>query len=334
MDVGKSPKPEEQRNLDEWENRARVFLHEVTHLDYFVNAGEDGKGESPFVSDIEIKTAGRWQPAYGALYARTLSRWIDPDPQYSAYFTQRNADNYAFFALAKYVEKATTRYPDRPKVGNRKVAEEPRDAQSHEAPRSSKVKEGRDTDEIPETEEDLPSANKYPGCGDKVGKSISKKDMVAMISAQYGPKPTPTPEVPKPKPLPPTTVSDRYCYPSDAFGKHKDIQGYLVDNYINQFVCDDTKNKNFKAGDRKNWNTTERGVPYNFNIWWKEDCKTDTDTLNVNQPLADDKGTKCVELMKGNYKKCNNGGIGGNISVGCLTYEFKASKTPPGQTGG
>ncbi len=43
-----------ETNLEMWNNRARVLLHEVTHLDYFMNAGDDDSSRSPFVSDLEV----------------------------------------------------------------------------------------------------------------------------------------------------------------------------------------------------------------------------------------------------------------------------------------
>ncbi|KAF2187303.1 hypothetical protein K469DRAFT_570267 [Zopfia rhizophila CBS 207.26] len=138
------------------------------------------------------------------------------------------------------------------------------------------------------------------------------------------------PDVPKPNGPPPTTVSAQYCYPADVFGKHGDIQESFLNQYIG-FACAGSANKNFKAGDKSNWNTTTNGVPYNFNIWWKDNCKTDADNLNAYQPLANNKGANCMDLMKGNFKNCNNDGIGGIISIGCLGYELKASMTPPGQ---
>jgi len=53
--------------------------------------------------------------------------------------------------------------------------------------------------------------------------------------------------------------------------------------------------------------------------------------MNVYQPLAGNKEVNCMNLMQKKYKKCYNNGIGGSISVGCLTYEFKASMTPAGK---
>ena len=55
------------------------MFHEITHLDYFMNADE----VSPFIWDLEIYyTAGGvtdWEGAYGPYNARLLTKWQDPD---------------------------------------------------------------------------------------------------------------------------------------------------------------------------------------------------------------------------------------------------------------
>lgn len=40
-----------QNNLELWDNRARCFLHEVTHLDYFMNAPD----KSPYTWDLTFQ---------------------------------------------------------------------------------------------------------------------------------------------------------------------------------------------------------------------------------------------------------------------------------------
>jgi hypothetical protein len=96
----------QKTDLEKWNNRARCFFHEITHLDYFMNAGDSDGAKSPYVSDLEVEYIvgmKEWHDAYGPYNAKILRNWVDEDPQWSGYFTQRNADNYAFFALAKFV---------------------------------------------------------------------------------------------------------------------------------------------------------------------------------------------------------------------------------------
>jgi hypothetical protein len=103
-----------------------------------MNAGDSDGAKSPYVSDLEVeykvKGEKEWHDAYGPYNAKILRNWVDEDPQWSGYFTQRNADNYAFFALAKFVEKETGKYPGSPSPGSKKPTTAPRDAVTHDSP--------------------------------------------------------------------------------------------------------------------------------------------------------------------------------------------------------
>lgn len=90
-----------------------------------------------------------------------------------------------------------------------------------------------------------------------------------------------------------------------------------------------------KKGDKSTFvqNLTRSGdVPYQYNIWWKDGC-----TLADNGPTSayaadplmqgrDAGHTKCQDTLWWNWKGCNNGGIGGNVQLGCLVFEFMASE--------
>ena len=125
------------------------------------------------MSDLEVpyKIKGKtdWHDCYGAYNTKVLRNWVGPDPRYSGYFTRRNADNYAYFALAKYVEKQIGKYPSSPSPGRKKPTEEPRDAKTHQEPMSNPggPKQGQDVDLIPGDEQD-PDDTSFPGCRDKV----------------------------------------------------------------------------------------------------------------------------------------------------------------------
>ena len=88
-------------------------------------------------------------------------------------------------------------------------------------------------------------------------------------------------------------------------------------------------------------------VNYDFEVDWKEGCTTTQDNQGVAYP-TDPKGLNglaCWDIMADNYKKCEsglasilplygetkptdfaelgiNGGVGGEIQVGCLVYRF------------
>ncbi|RYP00514.1 hypothetical protein DL764_006483 [Monosporascus ibericus] len=193
--MSKNRPANQKKRLDKWDNQARCFLHEITHLDYFMNAGPGDENKSPYVSDLEIRYTDRgstgWHEAYGPYNARVLTNYRDPDPQYSGYYTQRNADNYAWFALAKYVEGKIGGYPDLPRAGRKKPLEEPRDAATHGPPQRRDVDDGiveaRDEDDPPE---DMPE---YPGCGDRAEYGPGAAAETASISSAHEAGPTDTP---------------------------------------------------------------------------------------------------------------------------------------------
>lgn len=433
-----------------------------------MNAGPEDKGLSPYVSDLEIeyeeKNKAEWHDAYGPFNARVLTNWVDDDPQWSGYFTQRNADNYAWFALAKYVEKEIGEYPSGPSTGGKQPISEPLDANTHLPPQSSAPRPGQHTDPKPGEEQD-PDAPDEVGCGDKVGPEIAQADTAASLSSLHAAKATPTPapksdpkcdetalsgvpynvfggttgsvfgnfcntvgkaqqtkltwnvdssgkqktttrrrhrrtpppnpnsytsfnfeldwaptsgacntdcnsayqkiatspcghqggeqngmtasasldvgcgtysykitgsNVPTPEGPPAPSLSAQYCLPLDDFGSHGDIEPEWQAEYTG-LACANSANENFKPGDQINWNTTTNGVPYNYNIWWKDGCTSSVSPMNVYQPLVGNKEVNCIKIMQNNYKNCHNNGIGGSVSVGCLTYEFKASMTPAGK---
>ncbi|EEP77720.1 predicted protein [Uncinocarpus reesii 1704] len=120
---GKKKSKEVQSNLETWDNRARVFFHEAAHISAFMNP----QSEAPTVEDVQIefKEDGKkvMNYAHGPYYAKLLRNWVHKDK--GGLYTQRNADSYAFFALAKWIEKHIQRYPDLPTPGSKKPESEP-----------------------------------------------------------------------------------------------------------------------------------------------------------------------------------------------------------------
>ncbi|KAB5578286.1 hypothetical protein GE09DRAFT_1089179 [Coniochaeta sp. 2T2.1] len=136
-------------------------------------------------------------------------------------------------------------------------------------------------------------------------------------------------------PTVPLTAQDRHCYRPDEFGKHRDVQGGTVSFYSGH-ACVGTAITTIKRGDPStniHFERVDGGVPYQYNIYWKDGCLLDyipgfdavypANPLNVKDPGY----TTCQQFLIDNYKQCNNGGVGGSIQVGCLVYEFKAQKS-------
>ena len=70
----------DQDNLENWNNRARLFFHEVTHLDYFMNADDsrdDSKSPEVFDAGFNFKSGGKTYKAeaYGPLYAKMMRNY-------------------------------------------------------------------------------------------------------------------------------------------------------------------------------------------------------------------------------------------------------------------
>jgi hypothetical protein len=114
----------ERAKLESWNNQARVFLHETTHLDYFMNA----PGSSPLVDDLQFDWKDRgavkrdW--AYGPFFCKILRNYGLQGEV--AFYPQRNgkiagssvlslsftdcifvADSFAWFSLGSYVKQVT-----------------------------------------------------------------------------------------------------------------------------------------------------------------------------------------------------------------------------------
>ncbi|KAI9642511.1 hypothetical protein NHQ30_009316 [Ciborinia camelliae] len=106
-------------NLEKYENRALIFFHELLHL----NLAADSPSPNPPVLDLQ---ADYWdakleeeitQVIYGPLWTKIMARFHNSAIGSSGYWVQRNADNLAYYALAKYVtSKIGNVYPHLPIV--------------------------------------------------------------------------------------------------------------------------------------------------------------------------------------------------------------------------
>ena len=137
-----------------------------------------------------------------------------------------------------------------------------------------------------------------------------------------------------PPPPPPTTPleqQERHCYGADDFGKHGDIHVTQV-TWSSQFACAGTGIQTVRSGDPSTaiaFSGYDNRQPIQFNIYWKDGCQLEgglTEIYPANPLARKDAGhSECQNLFIDNYKKCNNGGVGGSVQVGCLVYEFKAT---------
>jgi hypothetical protein len=150
-----------------------------------------------------------------------------------------------------------------------------------------------------------------------------------------------------PPPPPPPSLGSQWCYDQNAFGKHNDIQERFQVLGA-KLACEKMDGHKVKEGDAVLHTKYAPAifrldVPYVYEIYWEPNCKSTVNEMDAGKPLPDKNGITCESLLTGDYKNCKscadsaligtdifactgeNGGIGGKISVGCLTYVFKAS---------
>lgn len=94
--------PEKYR-IDNYNNRATTFIHEMLHLNLAADSNHDTPNPQIYDLTVAVKAGSQDDalnfPAYGGIATKMVAR-ADPNP---GYYVQRNAENLAFFALAKYI---------------------------------------------------------------------------------------------------------------------------------------------------------------------------------------------------------------------------------------
>ncbi|GAW22647.1 hypothetical protein ANO14919_121890 [Xylariales sp. No.14919] len=69
------------------------------------------------------------------------------------------------------------------------------------------------------------------------------------------------------------------------------------------------------------------GISYEYIVSWIPGCVTTVDRQSVQFPLGkDQKNVKARDILVNDFKRCNNGGVGGSTQVGCLKYAFIGAK--------
>lgn len=128
----------------------------------------------------------------------------------------------------------------------------------------------------------------------------------------------------------PLEAFNRHCFEAGEFGDHGDIERLGVSRVAGA-ACTASSIEPIKRRDESTFrhiNRTFGKVRYEQKIYWKDNCSLkETDSVLPNNPLrVENPGKTCYETLMDNYKKCDNGGIGGRIQIGCLVYEFKGTK--------
>jgi hypothetical protein len=83
--------------------KGRVVLHELTHLDWFMNVPGTNKEIWDYnVAVRDGKSREKSYNTYGPLMTKILAKYKSKSTPYG-YFTSTNADSYAMYTLARYV---------------------------------------------------------------------------------------------------------------------------------------------------------------------------------------------------------------------------------------
>ncbi|OHW93690.1 glucan-beta-glucosidase [Colletotrichum incanum] len=147
-----------------------------------------------------------------------------------------------------------------------------------------------------------------------------------------GPGTTSTsPPTTPPTPETPLTRGPINCFDEADFPGHADIQSGDQDDFSQAFSNlrgdmgdDDT----IGPGDAaiKLRRTDSHGVNYDYSCSWVPGCVTEVDRQSFGFPLGSPSLITVYLLVREDYTKCNNGGVGGSCQVGCLLYTFEGAR--------
>ncbi|KAI0127174.1 hypothetical protein BJ170DRAFT_624478 [Xylariales sp. AK1849] len=65
---------------------------------------------------------------------------------------------------------------------------------------------------------------------------------------------------------------------------------------------------------------------YDYSCSWVPGCVTTVDSQSFGFPLGSPSEITAYLLVREDYTKCNNGGVGGSCQVGCLLYTFEGAR--------
>ncbi|KAK4170847.1 glycosyl hydrolase family 71-domain-containing protein [Triangularia setosa] len=142
------------------------------------------------------------------------------------------------------------------------------------------------------------------------------------------PNPTPTPTLNlNAKPL---TRGPINCFNEKDFPGHADIQSGDQDRFSSEFSGlrkgdDDTIGP--EDAPIRFRRTDDKGVNYDFRVEWVAGCVTTVGRQSFRFPLGMTQSLITAYLLvRENYTKCNNGGVGGTCQAGCLLYTFEGAR--------
>ncbi|KAH7009573.1 hypothetical protein EDB80DRAFT_775982 [Ilyonectria destructans] len=131
-------------------------------------------------------------------------------------------------------------------------------------------------------------------------------------------------------PTTPLTRQAIVCHNEADFPGHADINGGSQDDYSTDFSGLSGPNGDDNlydgAGTVELSKSDKHGVSYYYSVNWIDGCVTTQDTQNFRFPLGMGGIITAYLMVREDYTKCSNGGVGGSVQVGCLLYTFTGGK--------
>ncbi|KEZ41476.1 hypothetical protein SAPIO_CDS7623 [Scedosporium apiospermum] len=139
-------------------------------------------------------------------------------------------------------------------------------------------------------------------------------------------KPPPTND-----PVTPLTRGPINCFNEDDFPGHADLQSGDQDDFSEEF-----SNLRTQMGDNDLLGPDDppvrlrrvdtHGVNYDFSCSWVPGCKTTVEKQSFGFPIGSPSAITAYLLVREDFTKCNNGGVGGSCQAGCLLYTFEGGR--------
>ncbi|GAW12853.1 hypothetical protein ANO14919_022240 [Xylariales sp. No.14919] len=161
-----------------------------------------------------------------------------------------------------------------------------------------------------------PSSDGYSASTTTIGGSTTTKP------------PTSTP----PTSTTPLTRGPINCFDEADFPGHADIQPGDQDDSSRKFSDKegDTDDDTIGPGDPAFTlhSVDSHGANYDYSCRWVDGCVTEVERQDFGFPLGVNSGSLITAylLVREDYTKCNNGGVGGSCQVGCLLYTFEGAR--------
>ncbi|OTA53663.1 hypothetical protein K449DRAFT_401464 [Hypoxylon sp. EC38] len=127
-----------------------------------------------------------------------------------------------------------------------------------------------------------------------------------------------------PPPPPPKTPLERQaivCHKESDFPGHADVNGHAQDDFSATFGSKGGDSLELGPGsDPVVYHTKDgHGISYQYEAAWIKGCVTTVDRQSFRWPIGSPSEITAYLLVREDFTKCNNGGVGGSTQVGCLS---------------